>query len=204
MISNLLLAVSLSMDAAAFALAYAVKNIRFTWGSRLIMAALSFGYAAIAVCAGGFLGRYISADVANWAGATLIAALGIMNLCGGFFKKPTPPSRALVWVIRPLRLTIHIMRDPAQADQNRSQVIEPHEALYLGFALSLDALAAGFGAGLAGLAGAWFPLGAALCQLVFLCFGEWIGKKAKPIIPKKLSQVLPGIILLGIAVWRVI
>lgn len=52
--------------------------------------------------------------------------------------------------IRGLGIVVQVLREPGRADMDRSGAIDAGEALVLGVALGLDALAAGFGASLIG------------------------------------------------------
>lgn len=68
------------------------------------------------------------------------------------------------------RVIICIMADPEYVDFDHSKSISPQEALFLGFALGLDNMAAIFGACLIGVLPAQTPILMALIQmgLVFL------------------------------------
>ncbi|MBM7866151.1 hypothetical protein GTO89_05665 [Heliobacterium gestii] len=78
--------------------------------------------------------------------------------------------------LRPFGLVIQVLREPTQADLDRSGELGPQEALLLGLALNMDALAAGFGASMVGALPLYAPPVVALTQLFFVCAGLYFGR----------------------------
>ena len=62
---------------------------------------------------------------------------------------------------------------------DKSNTISSKEALYLGTALSLDSLCVGIGSSMLNISSYLFPLLVAFFQLLFISFGNFIGKELK-------------------------
>lgn len=92
-------------------------------------------------------------------------------------KKQKP--KMYKFFIRPLGITIEIIRNPIFSDLDNSHTIDAKEAIYLGLATSCDAFASGIGISTFGVNGVLFPLFVAIFQLVFLSFGNFLGKKIR-------------------------
>ncbi len=101
-------------------------------------------------------------------------------------------------------ITIKIIRDPISSDLDGSKRIDWKEALYLGFALSLDSIGVGIGGSIVGINSIMFPILVAGFQLIFLSLGNFIGKKliSSISLPKNIWSVISGILLIVIGIYK--
>lgn len=76
-----------------------------------------------------------------------------------------------------LGITIKIIKNPTSSDLDASNSIDGKEALFLGFALSLDCFCIGSCASVLGINSFVFPLLISVFQLVFLSTGNLLRKK---------------------------
>ncbi|MCL1832690.1 MAG: manganese efflux pump [Oscillospiraceae bacterium] len=92
---------------------------------------------------------------------------------------------------------------PEDADADVSKSISAREAAILALSLSLDGIAVGFGAALAGV-NAWAVIAFSLAMgLVALKLGSWLGNKAADKLPFNISW-LAGIVLIALAVEKLL
>ena len=102
--------------------------------------------------------------------------------------------------IRFLGITIQIIKNPANSDFDNSKLIDAKESLFLGFALSLDSLCIGIGGSIIGINTNLFPFFISFFQLIFLSFGNWLGRKLNNFthLPNNLWSIVSGFLLIFI------
>ena len=97
-------------------------------------------------------------------------------------------------------LIINILKEPVQADLNKSGEIDLKEAFFLGFALAMDALGAGLGAAMSGYSLFWTSLLVGATEFIMINSGIIVGQRLQIDRLKKTATILPGgiIIILGL------
>jgi putative sporulation protein YtaF len=217
--SVLLLALSLSLDALGVGLVYGLRKIKIPFPAKLMICLFSILYSGFALTVGSSLARVIDPFYAKLIGTLILILMGawiiIQNLMGKKKEAPSedeslpvtrPVNQTLIKIaIKSLGITIHVIRNPIEIDINHSGVIDFGESLLLGFALSVDAIGAGIGSGLAGFSPFWLPLVIGLFQMGFLFTGGYLGKKCAPVLDfnSKFLSFLPGVILIIVALIRI-
>jgi len=91
--------------------------------------------------------------------------------------------------LKPLGITVQVIRNPMLCDIDRSRSISPFEAIFLGTALSVDSISVGIGYALLGPVGPLAPLAVGLCQFAFLCLGGWIGGRFAALKVKRADRL---------------
>ena len=193
----LLLSMSLSIDAFTIGTSCALGGIKASWKSRLIICAISVLIMGISIFCGEALARFISQEVARYIGCGMLCILGIYIIFGSFARNKKPKRKSITLALKPLGITISIIREPSLCDIDKSNTIDSKEACYIGTALSMGV--SGIGAiSAAGLCGAF--------QLIFLCFGLFLGKKLRGIerIPSEIFTRISGLVIILIAVIRLL
>lgn len=117
-------------------------------------------------------------------------------------RKACRPPRWLARFASSLAVVPGLLDEPARADLDSSGTLTPGEALLLGLALAVDALAVGFGAGLAGLSATLTPLVASATQTVFVGLGVCIGRRVKESVLAPGLEKAPGGILILLGLMR--
>jgi len=190
LLSAILIAAVSNLDNLAVGLAYGARRRTVGAAANLIIALVTMAATAVALTSGRAISHLIPASVASWLGSLIIIAIGVATVLA---SRPTIATAG---------------RDsPRPAGSLRSPGAVSHrEALALGFALSLNNLLSGVGAGIAGvpplvttlLAGA-FSL---LCVGGGALVGRWLGRVVfglrAPLVAGLLlmaigSSTLPGI-----------
>lgn len=213
--SILLLALSLSLDALGVGTVYGLRRIRIPLPSKLLMAGLAMLYSGAALLAGKSLTHLLPPMAAKSIGILILAAMGVwltIQALTGSADDPVPvahpvPARRTIFqiAIKSLGITIQIIRDPLRGDLDRSGTIDAKESFLLGLALSVDAIGAGLGSGLAGFHSILIPVTIALFQLAFLYLGTFLGHRFAMIRPANTRgfAAIPGILLILLAILRI-
>lgn len=209
MFGLLLLAFSLSIDALGAGFTYGLKRIRIPLLSRMLFCLVSVCCSFLAAKIGNLLASILPFWAGNLISILILCFLGVRMLTASLKEWrhpkaiPSPPSTQGHWVWNALGFTITIVRHPLKGDWNSSSVIDPLEAVFLGFALSLDAFGAGIGYGLYGGALALaLPVG--FFQFLMLSLGQLSGIRLRQKTERfdALLSFLPGILLLLLAWMR--
>lgn len=207
---TLLLSMALSADAFAIGVACEMRGIRTSTAARLVICFVSAVITAAAVFLGSVISDFLPVWAGNFIGIIMMFALGAYVIYGAIAEKPKKPPKPrkeniLTLAVKPLGITIRIIRNPAECDIDHSSAVDFAEACYMGVALSADSFAAGLGAGVSGGAADWIPLMCGIFQLVFLCCGAKIGKKFYGIkkIKQKYLSIASGAVLIAVALFRI-
>lgn len=203
----ILLSVSLSMDSLGIGISYGIRKIRIPWSAKLIICAISMIITAIAVTLGTLILVVIPGKVAEIIGILMLAFLGLFIILSAVLPKREKKSKSVrSIVLKPLGITVKIIRNPVSCDFDKSKHIDILEAVYLGIALSIDSFAAGVSSVISGgINSLMIPVAVGLAQLLFLTLGDTIGKKISSIskIDSKVFVVISGSLLIVMALLRV-
>ncbi len=209
-----LFSIALSIDALGIGISCELKNIRTPIVQRIVICIISVIITGAAIFLGSLMAGVVPLMLGKIIGAAILFILGGYIIIGaltekGKKRKRKPKSKKqniLDFVIKPLGITVKIIRNPVECDIDGSYSIDMAEACYIGAAISADSFAAGLGAGVGGASGMIIPLMCGLCQMIFLCGGINIGKLLHNIkgIKQKYFGVISGIMLIIIAVFRII
>lgn len=171
--SLILLCLAVSLDSFIAGVTYGTRNIAVPINSLFILGLVTLVCCTVPMFIGRFIGNVIEPSVAIISGSTILLLIGFYNIFHQYLLKILQANslderRNLT--LKMGRVIICIMADPEYVDFDHSKSISPQEALFLGFALGLDNMAAIFGACLIGVLPAQTPILMALIQmgLVFL------------------------------------
>lgn len=207
MLCMAVLAFSLSIDAVGIGLSYGIRNIKIPIVASLIIGVVSFFIIMLSMLFGKSLCGLFSKDFCEITGTVILFIMGVWIVFQGLKKQKNKEIRkektVFRFIIKSMGITIKIIRTPELCDLNKSFVIEPLEALYLGTALSFDSVGIGITSSALEFDGFIFPVFVCVFQIVFLNFGFLFGKKATQMeYMDKISPVLSGGILMGMAVIK--
>lgn len=197
----LLYILSVNLDSIGVGLSYGLRKIHISFTAGVICASVSVLCFAITFFTGTFLSAYFSPILAKALASVILFLLGLWIILNSF----TDVKHTRKFSIRPLGITILIMCDPALCDFDNSSKIDTREAIYLALSLSLDSVAVGLGAGLAGISAWYLPILIGVSQFLFLTIGKALGEKLSSLkIPHKIWTVLSGLILILLAIVHII
>lgn len=204
----ILLSVSLSMDSLGIGISYGIRKIKVPWSAKLIICVISVIFTAIAVTLGNIILIVVPQKAAEIIGSLMLAFLGLFIILSALLpkrEKRTKSSRSIV--LKPLGITIKIIKNPVSCDFDKSKHIDIIEAIYLGTALSIDSFAAGVSSVVSGgINSLMIPVAVGLCQLIFITVGDIIGKKISSIskIDSKVFVIISGLLLIFMAFLRAV
>lgn len=146
---SLLLSLAANLDNLGVGIAYGIMGIRVPPLSNLLIAAQAFLLTALPAATGGYVRLHLPVAWARSLGAAVITGVGlwVMSPLARRGEAGSHPDGAAGRAWSPAA----VLRHPDRADQDRSGEISPGEAGVVGFALSVNAVAGGLGAGLVGL-----------------------------------------------------
>lgn len=192
LINSLLLAVSSSIDSLGIGITYGIKNTKISYKSKIILFVISFLICILSIWFGDFIRNIFSDSFSKIIGALIISFIGLFVifqcLYGNSennldnekdlnFKEFQKQEKIYSFFIKFLGITIKIIKNPKYSDLNNSNLIEPNEAFFLSFALSLDCFCIGVGSSVAGISSSVFPFFISIFQLFFLSLGNFLGRK---------------------------
>lgn len=147
-----LLASALSLDAFVASFAYGSNQIKIPPASVLVIDLVCSATVGISLLGGSFLRDLIPPQVTAVLCFGLLFLLGLFKLLDSLTKslirKYSSLQKELRFRFFNFRFVLSLYADPEMADQDCSKTISPGEAASLAVALSLDGMAAGFGAAL--------------------------------------------------------
>lgn len=196
----MLFALALSLDGFGVGFSYGMRKISIPKLPFLIICSSSALAISLSMLIGKFLAAVIPYEIANKTGSLLLIFMGLWILTQSIILNIIPENRIYKLRIKNLRLIVNILKEPVKADIDSSGIIDIKEALFLGIALAMDALGAGFAAAMAGYSPYFTPLCVAIAKFILVSLGLFLGKEFSFIKMKNEMSLLPGglIILLGL------
>lgn len=206
LLNCILLAVCVSLDSLGIGLTYGLKNTKISFYSKIILLIISVTISGISVVIGKCIGIVLSPNFSKILGCILLCIMGIWIILQSITNNKIKIKKDYHFFIKFLGITIQIIRDPSYSDLNKSNKIEPKEALYLGIALSLDSFGIGIGSSIIGLNSFLFPILVSAFQLVFLSLGDYLAKKIKNIsnVPENTWSIIAGTLLILVGIGKII
>lgn len=205
LIGLLLLSASLSVDAFTIGTSCALGGIKASWRARIIICLISVLIMGTSIICGEGLANMINPEAARLIGCGMLCLLGLYIIFGAFGKtKKRRGKKSVTFALKPLGITVSIIKDPISCDMDKSHSIDSREACYIGTALSIDSVGAGVSMGVSGI-GALSAAGmCGLCQLIFLCAGLFLGSRLRDIerIPQKAFTAASGAIIILAAIIK--
>lgn len=207
----LLLAIPISLDCIGIGITYGIKNTYITHLAKAIIFTIFFVVTFVAISIGSFIIKIFSLSFANILGVALLILMGLWIIYQSFNPKKEKTKKITnqkiyQFIIKPLGITIKIIKNPINSDLDNSNHIDAKEALYLGFAISLDAFCAGVGCSAIGINSFFFPLFISIFHILFLSLGSFIGVKlsSSTKIPDNIWSIISGILLISIGIFKLI
>lgn len=170
-VAVLAIAVASNLDNAGVGIAYGVRKIQISWWANGLIAVVSGLATFMSGWVGDEIAHYISAQTAAWIGAIAMILVGLWVMSDAWRKRTQP-------VAEPARnMVTRILRDPVEADFDKSFSISLLEALVLGVALAINSLVGGFDAGVFHMGILWTALLVALFSYLMLGISAWVGSR---------------------------
>lgn len=218
MYTLILLALSLSLDAAAVGFSYGIKKIRLPLSSLAVIFIISALMSAAGTFFGNALSQFLPENISRIISFLMLSLLGIWMIADSFSdfsphkknalsektEKALSAERTFEFDLRSIYLSVKIIKRPVNCDFDRSLNIDFFESVYLAFMLSLDSVCSCIGFGTSGAAPYTVPLLVGIFQVLLLYTGTMLGKHFSriKIFSSRISALTPGLILLAVAVMH--
>lgn len=212
MLSYFILALCVSIDSFGIGITYGLKNTKIPLFSKIILFLLSIFFTTSAIYIGELLMNILPNNITKFIGSLILVSMGIWIIYQALSKKEKlcldtnflEEEKIYTLFIKFLGITIQIIRNPISSDLDNSKKIDKKEALFLGFAMSIDSLCVGIGSSIIGFNSVIFPILVSTFQLFFLSLGRYLGQKISSIsiIPENIWNVMSGVLLICIAIVK--
>jgi putative sporulation protein YtaF len=174
----LFLALAANIDNLGVGIAYGSRKIKISLQANLIIALLSFIATLLAAEAGSIISQYIRLEVASDLGAIVIIIVGLWIII-----EPAVAAHRQHQVMNKLPLATRsfsptaLIHQPEKADIDCSADIDTWEAVILGMALSVNAVAGGLDAGLVALPMLVVAMLVGVFSFLTIASGIYFGRK---------------------------
>ncbi|KUO48972.1 MAG: hypothetical protein APF76_10080 [Desulfitibacter sp. BRH_c19] len=211
-LSVILFALAVSVDGFGVGLAYGMRSIRISLVPLLVICVTSALAITISMYFGTLVASLFTPETAGRLGAFILILVGIWIIFEAWskWKRVNEPDKntendpcLMRFKIPGLGIVIQILKEPEEADFDRSGNINTKEALFLGFALAMDALGAGFGAAVAGYQMLLVPIFVGTFKFMLVSGGLWLGRKSCFSSLGITGSLLPGIILIMLGISQI-
>lgn len=202
----MLIVIALSMDAFASGFSYGASKIKIPFTSVMVISVVCSLVLAVSLALGSAVKAWMPGRLTVIICFFLLLLLGLANIFDSslkaYIRKRSEFNKKLEFSVFSLKVILNIYADPETADRDCSRVLSPTEAAYLAMALSLDGLAAGFGAGITNTNIPLVILFSLASNVACVLLGCFLGNKIAQKVCLNLSW-LSGALLIVLAVMKV-
>jgi len=197
-----IIASSLSVDAFTAGFAYGSKKIRIPLISVAVVSVVCSVIMGISLFLGHMVLPFLPEGLASGIAFVVLFFIGLTKLLDGIVKtiiRKYTFDKAFRFSVFDLQFILRLYADPEAADKDVSSHISMGEAVALAISLSLDGMAVGFAAALAGV-NPWALIGWSLItNAIAIVAGRKLGISLAERLPFNITW-LGGLVLMGLAV----
>ncbi len=213
-INSLILAISSSIDSLGIGITYGIKDTTISYFGKVILFVIAFFVTVFALWFGNIIKDIFPEYYIKFLGSFILILMGFF-MCFQALKKDTKTEKNKLedetekvyqFFIKFLGITIQIIKNPISSDMDNSKLIDSKEALFLGIALSLDSFCIGIGGSIIGISNTFFPFFIAIFQLLFLSFGNFLGRRLYRLsrLPDNIWSIVSGALLVVIGIVKLV
>ncbi|RYL95915.1 hypothetical protein EWI07_00595 [Sporolactobacillus sp. THM7-4] len=184
----LLIALASSIDNLAVGLSYGIQGKKITNTANGLMAAIALVMSLLALFSGRLIGYAVPESAAGILSGTIILFIGLWTLAGTFRRKKSSAK----------------ILEANQVDKDHNNVITSNEVIWLSIALSLNAVGAAFGAGVAGLNPYWVLLSVCVLSFISVSIGQSLGLKGHRSNLGSMTELIAAAILIVLGMYTVL
>lgn len=201
------ISMALSIDAFAASFAYGSNNIHIPMRSMQTINFICSGITGISLIAGSLLQPHFPHWLVLAISSGLLFILGIVKLLDSLTKsiirRHASINKEISFSLFNFKFILNLYADPEKADVDGSKTLVPAEAASLAVALSLDGMAVGFGAALAGISPLAIFISSLITGLACLMLGSFLGRRLANKFGFNLSWI-GGAILIAMSIVKLI
>lgn len=186
LLPSLLFGISASLDALLVGVSYGLRGVRVRLMQNLFISLVALLGTCLSVGLGGFLTSLLPPMVCRCAGSLILMFLGVYYIAK--------------WTLTVLqdRTTDHFSdsEEPALISSNQSLCLTATEVFFLSITLSANNLGIGLSASIAGLTLIPAATATCICSILFLYFGNRLGRSRLMQIIGNLADPISGALLI--------
>lgn len=198
----------MNLDSFCIGLNYGLRRIKVPVYALSIIVAMTAGTVSVSWLAGHLIFSFFSVFTSKIISSGLLILLGCLLFLEAIINLYFPARREVYEIkkikIKPLKIIIEIARELSSGDMDQSGTIDYKEAVYIGFALSIDGLTIGLSLSALGFRLVNFVVLSAALNYILLFTGQIAGKFAGVMIPVKKLKVATRLIIVLLGVSRLI
>ena len=201
------IAIAANLDNLGVGIAYGIQKIRISHAANLLIAAISLAATWLSAEVGKAICIWLSPQLARSIGAVLLVGVGLWVLAQPVVtavRKKKPIVDVSVSGTRIYVGPSEILSTPESADLDKSRDTGWWEAILLGIALSINALAGGFDAGIVGISASVESLMVGLFSFLTVAVGLKFGRNYGAVYLGKCATVISGTLLMLIGMHQMI
>lgn len=199
------ISVAVSLDGFGAGFAYGINKVSINFFPRVIISLASAFSIYLSLLAGALVAKVLPPSLAANIGGLLLCAMGVYILIQGFRliinNKVLPQDFYNKSFLQKIFI---LLKQPLEADFDKSGNISGIEVFFLGVALALDAFGAGFGAALSGSSPLLTAIFVGVFKLILLSAGMELGKRLNQIPWQGILILIPGLIFLFIGITNLL
>lgn len=196
---------ALSVDTLVASFSYGMNKIKLPISACLVINLICTGTLALSLTLGGILNAVIDPWAAKAVGAALLIFMGALKLIESVVhmrvRRRGTADKSIRFNFMSLKFILTVYSKPEEADADGSKTLSVKESVALAFALSIDSLAVGFGAGVAGASIVLCSVFSFALGLLAVFFGAVIGLRIEKKTSVNLSW-LSGVIMIALGVGK--
>lgn len=203
-----LLALSLNLDSLSIGVSYGLKKIKMPFLALFIIVFMSISSIGLSWYLGSIIFLYISSYFAKFISSILLITFGVTlfiqaktNIHYQNFKEEVTIKRLK---IKSLNIIIDIIREPLSGDIDNSGQIDIKEAIYIGLALSLDALTIGLSLAAYRINIFSFMIISGALNLAFITIGQLIGQYLGKMTSENNLKLVSGFIIIVLGLTKLV
>lgn len=201
--SSVLLALSANVDNLAVGVAYGVKKLKITFWSNLLIAVVSGTGTIVSMSFGAVVGKFLPSNVANIVSSGVLIIIGIVGIWGALRTQNSVQEKNGSQEASKEELSYSTyVKDPSRVDVDNSRRIELKEAWVLAFALTINNLASGVGAGMSGLNIPLTAIFAYAFSLLAITWGYWAGDTMTLRLSGNWLEAFSGAIMIILGIYE--
>lgn len=190
---SFLFGVSASLDALLVGISYGIRQVHVRLWQNLFISLITLLGTCLSIGAGHLLIPLLPRFISSYAGSVILMLLGIYYI-----------TKHLISLLRSRRGSIlpEAAAMNAVSQQKEPQVLSPAEVFTLSLTLSLNNLGIGLSASLAGLTLLPTAVATLVCSVLFLFWGNRLGRCRLLQLAGCAAEPLSGVLLIGLGITQ--
>lgn len=186
-LSSFLFAISANTDNFVVGLSYGTKKVKIGLVSNLIISLISVAGTMLSMSFSKIIINFIPENISNFIGSAILILIGVFT------------------IVKPLldgNNSGGIFENPEKADKDNSSNIDAKESVALAFALTINNVGLGIGAGVTGLSIVTTSILTLVFSLSMIMVGYYLGSNYLSKVFSKKATIISGLIIIALGIFE--